>query len=124
MRALRCIALWAFVLAALRGHAGQDADARKIWMRGFTKIEEAGIEKVDEVTGLSRKIVIESRAADLRPRITIVDPDTGEAVRLPGSGLEARYLLPVGANIVCNEDEAITPGEELAPQLNPTEASA
>ncbi len=71
-------------------------------------------EKVDEVTGLSRKIVIESRAADLRPRITIVDPETGEPVRLPNSGLEARYLLPVGANLVCNEDESITPGEELA----------
>src|SRR5690606_21909116 len=58
------------------------------------------MEKVDEVTGLSRKIVIESRAADLRPRITISDPETGEAVRLPGPGLDARYLLPAGANIV------------------------
>jgi DNA-directed RNA polymerase subunit beta' len=72
------------------------------------------IEKVDEVTGLSRKIVIESRAADLRPRITIADPETGEPVKLPGSGLDARYLLPVGANIVAGEDESITPGGELA----------
>ncbi len=71
-------------------------------------------ERVDEVTGLSRKIVIESRAADLRPRITISDPETGEPVKLPGSGLDARYLLPVGANIVANEDQAITPGAELA----------
>jgi len=72
------------------------------------------VEKVDEVTGLSRKIVVESRAADLRPRITIVDPETGEPVRLPLSGLDARYLLPVGANIVAGEEVAITPGEELA----------
>jgi DNA-directed RNA polymerase subunit beta' len=72
------------------------------------------MEKVDEVTGLSRKIVIESRAADLRPRITITDPETGEPVKLPGSGLDARYLLPVGANIVAQEDEALTPGEEIA----------
>jgi DNA-directed RNA polymerase subunit beta' len=72
------------------------------------------VEKVDEVTGLSRKIVVESRAADLRPRITIIDPETGEPVKLPLSGLEARYLLPVGANIVAGEDVAITPGEELA----------
>ena len=34
-------------------------------------------EKVDEVTGLSRKIVIESRAADLRPRVTIIRPGDG-----------------------------------------------
>ncbi len=72
------------------------------------------MEKVDEVTGLSRKIVIESRAADLRPRITIADPETGEPMKLPGSDLDARYLLPVGANIVAQEGEHITPGEEIA----------
>jgi DNA-directed RNA polymerase subunit beta' len=72
------------------------------------------IEKVDEVTGLSRKIVIESRAADLRPRITIADPETGEPVRLPGSELEARYLLPVGANIVAQDGEQIAPGDPIA----------
>ena len=72
------------------------------------------IEKVDEVTGLSRKIVIESRAADLRPRISIVDAETGEPVKLPGTELDARYLLPVGANIVALEGEQITPGEAIA----------
>jgi len=72
------------------------------------------IEKVDEVTGLSRKIVVESRAADLRPRISIIDAETGEPVKLPGTDLDARYLLPVGANIVCLEGERITPGEAIA----------
>jgi DNA-directed RNA polymerase subunit beta' len=72
------------------------------------------IEKVDEVTGLSRKIVIESRAADLRPRITICDPETGEPVRLPTLDLDARYLLPVGANIVPQEGETIRPGDPMA----------
>jgi DNA-directed RNA polymerase subunit beta' len=72
------------------------------------------IEKVDEVTGLSRKIVIESRAADLRPRITISDPETGEPLKLPGSDLEARYLLPVGANIVAQDGENISPGDPIA----------
>ncbi|HEX3774607.1 MAG TPA: DNA-directed RNA polymerase subunit beta', partial [Polyangiaceae bacterium] len=72
------------------------------------------IEKVDEVTGLSRKIVVESRAADLRPRIAIIDPETGEPVKLPNTDLDARYLLPVGANIVALEGERITPGEAIA----------
>jgi DNA-directed RNA polymerase subunit beta' len=71
------------------------------------------IEKVDEVTGLSRKIVIESRAADLKPRITIIDAETGEPRKIPGTELEARYLLPVGANIVAQEGEAIHPGEAI-----------
>jgi DNA-directed RNA polymerase subunit beta' len=72
------------------------------------------IEKVDEVTGLSRKIVIESRAVDLRPRIAIIDPETGEPVKIPGTDLDARYLLPVGANLVAVEGEHITPGEAIA----------
>jgi DNA-directed RNA polymerase subunit beta' len=72
------------------------------------------MEKVDEVTGLSRKIVIESRAADLRPRISIIDPETGEPMKIPGTDLDARYLLPVGANIVAIEGEHITPGEAIA----------
>jgi DNA-directed RNA polymerase subunit beta' len=72
------------------------------------------MEKVDEVTGLSRKIVIESRAADLRPRISIIDPETGEAVKLPNTDLDARYLLPVGANIVALEGEQIFPGEAIS----------
>ncbi|MGE0326553.1 MAG: DNA-directed RNA polymerase subunit beta', partial [Polyangiaceae bacterium] len=71
-------------------------------------------EKVDELTGLSRKIVTESRAADLRPRITIIDPETGEPVKIPGTELDARYLLPVGANIVCQDGEMIYPGEPLS----------
>jgi len=72
------------------------------------------MEKVDEVTGLSRKIVIESRAGDLRPRISIIDPVTGEPVKLPGTELDARYLLPVGANIVAQDGEPITPGEAIS----------
>jgi DNA-directed RNA polymerase subunit beta' len=71
------------------------------------------MEKVDEVTGLSRKIVIESRAAELRPRITIIDPSTGEPMKIPNTELEARYLLPVGANIVAQEGEVIHPGEAI-----------
>jgi DNA-directed RNA polymerase subunit beta' len=72
-------------------------------------------EKLDEVTGLSRKVVIESRAADLRPRISIKEPQTGETKKIPGtSELEARYLLPVGSNIVAQEGDLIDAGEVLA----------
>jgi DNA-directed RNA polymerase subunit beta' len=72
------------------------------------------IEKLDEVTGLSRKVVIESRAADLRPRISLKDPKTGETLKLPNSTLEARYLLPVGANIVVQDGDLLDAGEVLS----------
>jgi len=71
-------------------------------------------EKLDEVTGLSRKVVIESRSADLRPRVSLKHPDSGETLRLPNSTLEARYLLPVGANIVVQDGDVIEPGEIIA----------
>jgi DNA-directed RNA polymerase subunit beta' len=71
-------------------------------------------EKLDEVTGLSRKVIIESRAADLRPRITLKSPQSGETLKLPASTLDARYLLPVGANIVVQDGDEITAGDVLA----------
>ncbi len=71
------------------------------------------VEKLDEVTGLSRKVIIESRSGDLRPRISIKDPKTGEALKLPNSTLEARYLLPVGANIVVQDGDTVDGGEVL-----------
>jgi DNA-directed RNA polymerase subunit beta' len=71
-------------------------------------------EKLDEVTGLSRKVIVESRAADLRPRITLKSIQSGETLKLPGSTLDARYLLPVGANIVVQDGDEIGAGDVLA----------
>jgi DNA-directed RNA polymerase subunit beta' len=71
-------------------------------------------ERVDEVTGLSRKVVIESKAADLRPRISLKDPTSGGTLKLPQSELEARYLLPVGAHIVAQEGDVIEAGDIIA----------
>jgi len=70
-------------------------------------------EALDEVTGLSRKTVIESKDADSRPRITIKDAD-GNTVKLPSSDNEARYFLPVGANIFVNDGDYIEAGDIVA----------
>jgi DNA-directed RNA polymerase subunit beta' len=72
-------------------------------------------EKVDNVTGLSRREVVESKASDLRPRITLKDEiGNGETKKLPGSELDARYLLPVGATIVAMEGDRVDVGAVLA----------
>jgi len=52
-------------------------------------------EQVDEYTGLSRKVITESKDAELRPRISIKD-EKSKTMNLPGSTSQARYLLPVG----------------------------
>jgi len=69
-------------------------------------------EQIDDVTGLSRKVVIESKGADKRPRITLKDAE-GKTAKLP-NGAPARYMLPVGAIIVAPEDEKVSGGAILA----------
>lgn len=69
-------------------------------------------EKVDDVTGLSRKVIIESKASDKRPRIILKDEE-GKSVKLP-NGMVARYMLPVGSNINVAEDVDVAPGDILA----------
>ena len=69
-------------------------------------------EEVDEVTGLSRKVVIEQAGTNLRPRLSIKD-DSGKTAKL-SSGAQARYLLPVGAHIFVEKGTVVHPGDVLA----------
>jgi DNA-directed RNA polymerase subunit beta' len=72
-------------------------------------------ESLDEITGLSRKTIIESKDADSRPRITLKDAD-GNTVKLPGGPTdagEARYFLPVGANIYVNDGDYVEAGDVI-----------
>jgi DNA-directed RNA polymerase subunit beta' len=69
-------------------------------------------EKLDEVTGLSRRVVIESRDPGARPRVSIKDPATGDTfVR---DGVPARYYLPVGSNIIPQEGQEVQAGDIIA----------
>ena len=70
-------------------------------------------EALDEVTGLSRKVITESKDPDSRPRITLKDAN-GDTVKLPNSENEARYFLPVHANIYVNDGDQITAGDVIA----------
>jgi DNA-directed RNA polymerase subunit beta' len=69
-------------------------------------------EQLDEVTGLSRKVIIESRDADKRPRIAIKD-EGGKTVKISESTV-GRYFLPVGANISVQEDSHVNAGDVIA----------
>ena len=69
-------------------------------------------EQVDDVTGLSRKVIIETKSADKRPRITIKGTD-GKTGKLP-NGAPARYMIPVGANIAVTEDAMVSAGDIIA----------
>ncbi|MEI6704117.1 MAG: DNA-directed RNA polymerase subunit beta', partial [Deltaproteobacteria bacterium] len=65
-------------------------------------------EQLDDVTGLSRKVIIETKDSDKRPRIAIKDTK-GE-----GGGTIGRYFLPAGANISVIDDAVISAGDIIA----------
>ena len=71
-------------------------------------------EEFDEVTGLSRKVIIEHSGATLRPRVSIKDEGGKTAKVSGGSNTVARYLLPVGAHIFVEKGASVHPGDVLA----------
>ncbi len=70
-------------------------------------------EQFDEVTGLSRRVVIESKDTELRPRISIKD-ESGRTAKIPGTSALARYLIPVGATINVSDDQEMFAGDVIA----------
>jgi DNA-directed RNA polymerase subunit beta' len=81
----------------------------------FEDIEEGLTmqEQFDSVTGLSHKVIVESKASDKRPKVLILDAD-GNQVRIQSSNRLARYMIPVGANLVINDGDQIKAGDTLA----------
>ncbi|MEK7763666.1 MAG: DNA-directed RNA polymerase subunit beta', partial [Nitrospirota bacterium] len=70
-------------------------------------------EEFDEVTGLSRKVIVEHSGATLRPRVSIKD-EGGKTAKVAAAANVARYLLPVGAHIFVEKGAIVTPGDVLA----------
>ena len=69
-------------------------------------------ERVDERTGMSTKVVIESKDPDKRPRVSIKDEE-GKTARLPNRA-EARYPLPVGVFLNVADGQRVFAGDVLA----------
>ena len=63
-------------------------------------------EEVDDVTGLSRKVIIDSRDTDFRPQLQIRDEEKKATL--------ASYYLPVNSTIQVGDGEEVTAGEVLA----------
>jgi DNA-directed RNA polymerase subunit beta' len=70
-------------------------------------------ERVDPVTGKASRLIVESKDAELRPRISVKDVD-GQTAKIPGSIASARYFMPVGAILMVNEGDAVAPGDVIA----------
>ena len=72
-------------------------------------------ESLDEVTGLSRKTIIESQGRGQPPAHHAQGRGRQHRQAAPGIGDgEARYFLPVGANIFVNDGDYIEAGDVIA----------
>ncbi len=81
----------------------------------FQDIEEGVTmtEQVDSVTGFATKVISESKSADQKPTVLLMD-ESGQPVRLPNRDLPARYVIPVGAHLMVTDSQEIHSGELIA----------
>ena len=70
-------------------------------------------EQVDAVTGFATKVITESKSAELRPAVVIVDAND-KVLMLPGREIPARSIIPVGAQLLVTDGQEITAGEIVA----------
>jgi DNA-directed RNA polymerase subunit beta' len=69
-------------------------------------------ERIDEFTGLSRRVVTESRDAKVKPAIIVTD-SSGTAVKITETR-DARYPLPSGATVMFADNDEVSAGDILA----------
>lgn len=69
-------------------------------------------ERTDEVTGLTRRVVIENKDTKIKPALVVTD-GSGTAIRITETR-DARYPLPSGATIMFGDGDTVYPGDVLA----------
>jgi DNA-directed RNA polymerase subunit beta' len=69
-------------------------------------------EQFDAVTGLSHKVIVESKT-DKRPKVLITNT-AGEVIQVAGSQRMGRYNLPIGSNLIILDQDEVQPGDLIA----------
>ena len=81
----------------------------------FQDVEEGVTmqEQVDSVTGFATKVIMESKSSDVKPTLLLTD-EKGQVLNLPGRDIPARYLIPVGAQLLVTDAQEVHAGDILA----------
>lgn len=81
----------------------------------FENIEEGVTvsEQVDPVTGFSTKVITDTKGADAKPTVMITDA-SGKILNFPNRDIPARYILPVGAQLLVQEGAEVYAGDIIA----------
>ena len=70
-------------------------------------------EQVDPVTGFATKVITESKSSDTKPTVYMVDAN-GTVKKLPGRDIDARYMIPVGAQLLVADGQEVHAGDVIA----------
>jgi len=81
----------------------------------FQDIEEGVTmsEQVDPVTGFATKVITDSKSAEAKPTVLLTDGQ-GKTHSLPGRDIPARYLIPVGAQLLIIDGQEVHAGDTIA----------
>jgi DNA-directed RNA polymerase subunit beta' len=81
----------------------------------FQDIEEGVTmtEQVDAVTGFATKVISESKSSDNKPTV-ILNDQNDKQMMLPGRDIPARYIIPVGAQLLVVEGQEVHSGDVIA----------
>jgi DNA-directed RNA polymerase subunit beta' len=77
------------------------------------------VEQTDPVTGFATKVITESKSADNKPAILLVDQN-GKTLNLPGRDIPARYIIPVGAQLLVQDGQEVHSGDMIAKLMRET----
>jgi DNA-directed RNA polymerase subunit beta' len=81
----------------------------------FQDIEEGVTmaEQVDAVTGFATKVITDTKGADSKPTLLMTDA-SGKVMDLPGRAIPARYVIPVGAQLMVSDAQEVHAGDIVA----------
>jgi DNA-directed RNA polymerase subunit beta' len=81
----------------------------------FENIEEGVTmaEQVDPVTGFATKVITDTKGADAKPTIFLVD-DSDKPMKFANRDAMIRYVLPVGAQLLVQEGDKLYAGDVIA----------
>ncbi|MGE0761833.1 MAG: DNA-directed RNA polymerase subunit beta' [Bdellovibrionales bacterium] len=81
----------------------------------FQDIEEGVTmaEQVDAVTGFATKVITETKGTDAKPTVLLAD-GKGQIQALPGRNIPARYVIPVGAQLMVTDTQEVHAGDVVA----------
>jgi DNA-directed RNA polymerase subunit beta' len=81
----------------------------------FENIEEGVTmsEQVDPVTGFATKVITDTKGTDAKPTVTLKGPG-GQQLKFPNRDIPARYVLPVGAQLLVQDGTEVHAGDVIA----------